>query len=99
MNPEELKPGDHILIHYGFGRSIFYVLENMESDQIVIITKRCWLVSGAIFLRYTELLDKKMVYLGRGKKRWWRNILLPIKDLLPAYSNPYPFFKARDTIN
>ncbi len=90
MKPKDLVAGDWIELDYAGERNIFYVLHNHNTTDIgyVRCSKKGWLVSGTQSFSYDMLKTKQLMYLGQGKKRWWRVLLPFINDLIPIYSAP-----------
>ena len=79
-----LSVGVWILIPYGFQRQEFCVLEKM-GDR-VLLGKKSWLVSSAIWFSIAELEKENGTVLGKGRYRWWRMALPFIKDVIFPFS-------------
>lgn len=73
-----LSVGMWILIPFGYQRQEFCVLEKMGNK--VLLGKKSWLVSGAIWFCIDELKKMDGTILGKGKCRWWRMALPFVKD-------------------
>jgi hypothetical protein len=86
MEPHELKPGDYFFTKYGFSIVEFYVTENHPSYKLLFVRNRKWLVSAFTTLDYKKI--NPLIYIGKGKKRWWRFLLPLFADLIPIYSKP-----------
>lgn len=80
---ENIKDGDFISMYYGFDRDVFYVV-HAHKDSLCI-TKTSWCVSNSINVDEDFLSFHKARFICNGKRRWWRELLPFVKDLIPMY--------------
>lgn len=63
---ENIEPGDWLLLEFGTGKLVFYVISVIGDD--VILGRSNWLLWSTVTISMERA--KKATYIGTGKRKW-----------------------------
>ena len=81
-----LKIGEWLLMPFGFSKTEWVVLEINLDERVVRLGTRDWLVSSSKWFPI-ERIFKEEKHLGQGDKRWWRFLVIGLKDFILPFGS------------